>query len=220
MKRLLAAQLMAVALALLGGAGAQAASMSVDNIQWTYNFTPGAPAITANGNAAAGVTFTNEPTKVAVGNSDIVATNLRVFSAATAASPDVLTNGNYTLTLQLSTVENGTPHSTSMTFTGTLAGKFSAENANLANVFGPNSTQSALLGSYTFTVSLMAYTPPGPPDQQNAGSISAYVSISVPEPSEQTPEPSTMLLSGLGLTMLGGAAWRKRRQARANEAQA
>ena len=30
--------------------------------------------------------------------------------------------------------------------------------------------------------------------------------------SQQTPEPSTMLLSCLGLTLLGGATWRKRRQ--------
>jgi hypothetical protein len=30
-------------------------------------------------------------------------------------------------------------------------------------------------------------------------------------PTQQTPEPSSMLLSGLGLTFLGGAAWRKRK---------
>ena len=61
-----------------------------------------------------------------------------------------------------------------------------------------------------FTVSLIAYTPPGPPDQSNAGSISAHVSVTTTQTAD-LPEPSTMLLSGLGLTFLGGAAWRKRR---------
>jgi hypothetical protein len=46
----------------------------------------------------------------------------------------------------------------------------------------------------------------------NLGSISAHVNVSSVTPAS-VPEPSTMLLSGLGLSFLGGAAWRKRRQA-------
>jgi hypothetical protein len=214
MKRSFSVKLAALALALLGGTTAQATPVSAANLQWTYNFSPGSPSVVSDTNASAYIGLTNEPTKAAVGSSDIVATNLRVFSAATAAAPDTLmTGGNYSLTLVLSTVDDGVPYSTSMTFNGKLAGTFSAESANITNLFGPNSTQTVDLGSYTFTVSLVAYTPPGPPDQLNAGSIAANVSVSSAGPA-QTPEPSTMLLSALGLTCLGGAAWRKRRQAR------
>jgi hypothetical protein len=214
MKRSFSVKLTALALALLGGA-APAASIPASNLQWTYNFSPGSPSVVSDTNPSAYVQFTNEPTKAAVGNSDIVATNLRVFSAATAAAPDVISaGGNYSLTLVLSTVDNGTPYSTSMTFNGKLDGTFSAESANLTNTFGANATQTVQLGTYFFTVSLVAYTPPGPPDQLNAGSLAAHVSVSSAGPGEISPEPSTMLLSALGLTCLGGAAWRKRRQAR------
>jgi hypothetical protein len=216
MKRFFTPHLAALALVLLAGAGARADSIPPDQIQWTYNFSPGAPAVLADGNPSAGVTFTNEPTKAATGSSDVVASNLRVFSSALATSPDTITGGNYSLTLTLATTDNTGTHTGSVSFTGTLSGAFSSENANVKNMFGPNGTQTLTLGSVTFTVSLVSYTPPGPPDQANAGSISAHVDVSGQGGGIQgAPEPSTILLSSLGLTFLGGAAWRKRRRARA-----
>jgi len=209
MKRFLSAHVAALALLLMAGAGARA-SVPPDSIAWTYNFNPAVPAVLADGNPGAGVTFTNEPTKTAVGSSDIVATNLRVFSTATAGTPDTLAGStNYALTLVL-TVNDGGPHTASLTFTGKLGGAFSAESANVTNTFLDAGPKTVSLGSYDFTVSLIAYTPPGPPDQSNAGSMSAHVSVTTTQTAD-LPEPSTMLLSGLGLTFLGGAAWRKRR---------
>jgi hypothetical protein len=219
MKRLLTAPAAAIAVMLaLGAGGAKAAAIPPSSVAWNYNFSPGAPAITADGNSSAGVTFTNEPTKVAVGSSDLVASNLRVFSSATSAAPDVLTSGGaYSLNLQLSLNDNGTPITKTLTFTGKLSGTLSAESVNLVNKFGPHKKQSVDLGQYHFTVELIAATMPGPPDQTNAGSIAAHVTVSAgsggggdPQPA-QLPEPSTMLLSSLGLSFLGGAAWRKRR---------
>ena len=144
-------------------------------------------------------------------SSDIVATNLRVFSSATASAPDMITgpNGNYSMTLQLAVNDNGTPFSTNLTFTGKLFTTgpkgFSAENANVQNMFLDGGPKVADLGTIRFTVQLMAYTPPGPPDQSNAGSISAHVTVENITPS-QVPEPSAIVLSGMGLTFLGGAA--------------
>ncbi len=220
MKRFLKAPLIAVALLLGLGASARATLISPDHVQWTYDFSATAPAVTADGNPSAGVTFTNEQPKAAVGNSDIVATNLRVFSTAPGSSPDAITgsNGNYKISLVLTnTTDPGAP-SKAFTFTGTLKGTFSAENANVGNTFGPGSTQTVQLGNYNFQVSLTSYTPPGPPDQSNAGSISAHVTVTAvdggnPHPAD-VPEPSTMLLAGLGLTVLGAARWRKRRARR------
>jgi len=212
-KHVFSAHVAVLAIALFIGSAAQAGPIPPDNVAWTYNFSPGSPAVTADGNMSAGVTFTNEPTKTAVGSSDIVASNLRVFSAATAAAPDTLSaSGNYSLKLVLSTLGlNNNPVVATMTFNGKLTGPFSSENANIGNVFGPNWKQHADLGGYRFTVSLQSYTPPGPPDQTNAGSIAAHVTISNIKPAE-LPEPSTMLMTGLGLSFLGGVAWRKRRQ--------
>jgi len=226
MKRFLTASVAATALLLATGLGAQAGSVPPDSLAWTYNFSPTAPAVFADGNPSAGVTFTNDKTKPASGTSDVVVTNLSIFSTAAPTTPDKLTtNGTYTIGLTLATNDGGTVYTAPLTFTGKLGGTLSGQSAGVTNTFGPHSTQSVNLGSYTFTVSLGAYTPPGPPSQASStggptglyGSISAHVSIASndgPGPSADTPEPGTMLLSGFGLSLLGGAAWRKRRQAR------
>jgi hypothetical protein len=214
MKGLFSAHIPAIALVLLAGTCARADVLNPDNVQWTYKFSPGAPAVYADSNPSAGVTFTNEPTKTAVGSSDVVVTNLRVFSAAPGSTPDMMQkNGAYTLSLSLALTDGSNTNNTTLVFTGKLTGTLSKENANITNVFGPNnSIQTVTLGKFNFTVTLAAYTPPGPPDQTNAGSIAAHVTISdIGGTSDNLPEPSTMLLSAFGLTCLGAASWRKRR---------
>jgi hypothetical protein len=221
MKRFLTAQVAAVALVLGIGAGAQAGPIPPSQVQWTYSFTPGAPQVFADGGPTGGVTFTSESPNTAMGNSDVVATDLKVFSNAMASNPDTLTHsGGYSISMMLGTSVNGSPSSTTLTFTGKLGNgpggyAFTNSNSQVTNVFGPNATQTITLEGYNFTVSLDAYTPPGPPSQGNKGSIGATVSISPAGIGPaSTPEPSTLLLSGLGFSFLGGAAWRKRRKAR------
>jgi hypothetical protein len=215
MKRLLTATALLIAYA----TNANASPIPPDSVSWNYDWKPGTPAVTADGNPSAGVTFTDQATKAATGSSDIVATNLRVFSTATAGAPDALvSNGAYSLTLKLSTNPDGSgPYSGSLTFTGKLGGTFSGESANVTNAYDNLGTQSINLGGYTFTVTLYPFTPPGPPGQTNAGSISAHVEVSSIRPSE-LPEPGTLLLSAFGATFFGGAAWRKRRKARMAQA--
>jgi hypothetical protein len=215
MKRLLTAHVAAATLVLIMGTSARAGLVAASKVQWSYNFTPAASAVYADTNSSAGVSFTNEPTKSAVGDSDVVMTNMRVFSTADPNKPDALThNGSYKISLTLGTSANGSPMSGTLTFMGKLTGTFSAASANVSNMFGSNTTQTLTLGNYLFTVSLTAYTPAGPPDQVNAGSISAHVAISGIHVATGSPEPSSMLLAGLGLSFMGGAAWRKRRLAR------
>src|SRR4051812_41113895 len=127
MKRLLLALVPAFALLLLAGQ-AHADPITPDTLQWTYNFSPSAPAVYTDPiTQAAGVTFTNQQTKSAIGSSDVVATNLRVFSGSPGNAPDTLSsaNGAYTLTLVLAnTSEAGSP-TTTLKFTGNLSGKLS-----------------------------------------------------------------------------------------------
>jgi len=214
MKQFLTASVAALALLLTTGMGVRADLTPASGVTWTYNFSPGAPAVYADGNPSAGITFTNESTHAGGSNSNYAASNLSTFSVAPAGSPDVLiTNGAYTLSLNLATVDADGVHSGSLTFTGKLTGSFSADNSNVDNVFGPNSLQTLDLNGTLFTVSLTAYTPPGPPGSSLFGAIGAHIDVSNVTLSS-VPEPGTMLLSGLGLSFLGGAAWRKRRQAK------
>jgi len=223
MKRFFSASAVALALVLVTGAGVQASPITPASVKWDYNFTPGAPALFADGNPAAGITFTNQPLGHAKGTSDVVATNLSVFSASDADTPDVMSAGNYSLKLTLSTKDplSGHLYSANLFFAGTLSGSFSSESSNVSNEFGPNSTQVVTMGAYTFTVSLYddkgrpLYTPPGPPDPSGGpvlvGGITAHVTVAGGTTPPAAPEPSSMLLSALGLSFLGGAAWRKRK---------
>ena len=220
MKNFLTASVAALALLLMTGMGVHASPLPPGTVSWSYNFSPGAPAIFADGNPSAGVTFSNEVTKTTSASStDIAAANLSTFSTSLAGNPDKLTtHGAYSLSVLLSTTDLGGLHSQLLTFTGKLSGTFSSESSNITNVFGPNTVQTAHLGAYTFTVSLTTYTAPGIAGQSQVGAIGTHVEVSSLAPTSLTPEPGTMLLSGFGLSFLGGAAWRKRRQARVNVA--
>jgi hypothetical protein len=215
MKRFHTAHFAAAILVMFAATSARAGLVAPDHVQWSYNFTPSAGYVYADTSPTASVSFTNEKPNTAQGNSDVDVTNLRVSSTADPNHPDALmNNGAYKIAMVLGTSANGSPMSTTLYFTGKLSGSFSSASANVTNKFGPDATQTVVFGAYTFTVSVDAYTPPGPPGSLNAGSVSAHVSITSSGHIAETPEPSTMLLSGLGLTFLGGAAWRKRRLAR------
>jgi hypothetical protein len=185
------------------------------NIDWTYNWDRSPAAVLAG---TGGVSFTNEPTKAATNSSDIVATNLKVFSTASPTSPDQIgTGGGYTLTLTLTDTASGQSHI--FMWKGQLTGSFSQSSANVANTLHPDAsapplTQTFVLGNNTYTVTIGPYSPPGPPSASNSGSIAAHVDITPGGViTGKMPEPSTMLLSFVGLSVFGGAAWRRRRAA-------
>jgi hypothetical protein len=202
--------LFASALAVLFLAGTSARA---DFIDWSYNWERNPVSVASGGAGTGGVSFTDEPTKMATGNSDVVATNVRVFSSATAANPDVLPAGsNYTLSLTLTDKASGATGT--LNFGGTLSGTFSASNANVGNTFTGPLSQTLTLGNNTYTVTIGPYSPPGPPSASNAGSIAAHVDVNGGTiGNTQTPEPTTMVLGCLGLSFLGAAGWRKRKAA-------
>ncbi len=219
MKRSLLAIALAAGLLCLAGTPAWASPSTSPDVGWTYNFTP-AQSFVPSDSGSGSVSFTNEPTKSATNSSDIVVTNLKVSSTAPSSSPDSFTSsgGHWSVGLQLTDTASGA--STTMTFTGQLGGTFSATNANVTNTFtGQTSYTWTAPNGDTYKVSLVGYTPPGPPTASNAGSIAAYVQVTPAggdnggggSPSS-TPEPSTLVLSCLGLGFAGLASWRKRRR--------
>jgi hypothetical protein len=151
-----------------------------------------------------------------------VATNIRAFSSAPRNHPDTFTNNPYTLSLFLK--DNASGLSTTLAFHGVFNGFISATSANVTTTFTAPLSETVTLGHNTYTVNLGNYSPPGPPDASNAGSISAHVGVNEftvggggggtggTGGSANSPEPATLLLSCLGLSGMGLAGWRKWRQ--------
>jgi len=201
----------------LAGSQARADLIPAPNAQWSYNFTPNQSVVAADSPGTGTVSFTNEPTKGATGNSDVVVTNLKVTSTAPAIGGDTLnTSGAYKIGLVLTDQASGS-NSGTLWFTGKLGGNFSSSNANVTNKFtGTTSYTWTASNGNVYTVSLTGYTPPGPPTASNFGSISAHVTVQQPGGGTSggggAPEPSSLVLSCLGLSFAGAASWRKRRR--------
>ncbi len=213
--------LVALALLLAAGAGAQAANVPPGQVIWQYNFSPvmpspSAPVLYASDSVSnnSGITFTNDVTRTAVGPStSVVATNLKAFAPEDGTFH--FTNGAWKLSMVLSTSDATGTHTKTLFFEGKITGDYSRGHSNLKNEFVGQTSQTVALGNYDFTVSVLPVILPGPANQGIQGSIATSVAIKAaggPDPST-TPEPSTMLLSGLGLTFLGASAWRRKRRA-------
>ena len=183
-------------------------SARADFIPWMYNWSRSPSEIHADAPGTGYITLTDESLKTAVGSSDIVATNLRTFSTATLANPDVFTAKGYTLGLFLLDVASN--QSATVTFTGQLDGTLTATSANLQNTFTGTTVQTVVLGDNRYTVTIGPYSPPGIPGSANAGSIAAHASVVV----VALPEPGSLSLSGLGALFLGLARWHLRRRRR------
>lgn len=189
-----------------------ATSARADLIQWGYRWEAIPTTVTAGSGL---VELTPEIYRTARGSSDIVAANLHVQSSALPSSPDVFTplDGNYQLRLHLTDVATSTTGY--IDFFGQLQGRFSQSNSQVTNTFLAPSSQTVTVGSAVFDVSLVYYTPPGPPAQGNLGSIGGHVNVSANPDLDpaSVPEPSSLALAGLGLGAAGLAAWKRRRQA-------
>jgi hypothetical protein len=184
------------------------APASADPIPWMYSWSRSPEVISADAPGTGYITLTDEPLRTALGDSDVVATNLRTWSTASRSNPDLFTAKPYQLSLSLVDVDSG--QEGTLTFTGLLDGELTAGSSRIDNTFTGATVQSIVLGEHLYTASLGSWSPPGPPDSTNAGSISAHADISV-ESIMTLPEPGSLLLAGLGATALGFLACRPRR---------
>jgi len=208
MKRLLCLCTLALTALLLGGAQVHA-----DIIKWSYDWDAKTPAVFSDDGTGA-VTFTNEATKNATNSTFTAATNLKIISSADADHLEHLNkNGSYTLTLTITDQDSG--KSAAISFTAKLGGTFAADTSNITSTTPLStktgkSTESVTLGKHTYTVSFYSFSPPGPTQASNLGSITFRVDVGNATITN-TPEPTTMLLSLMGLSF-AGASWRMRRR--------
>ena len=193
---------LALACVLFSAGGARA-----DLIPWTYNWAPG-PTVVTSDTGAGRLVLSNEPLGHAIGDSDIVATNIHAFSSALPDAPDVFTSRTYALSLTLKDTASGATGV--FTFTGAFSGTLTAGSANIDNLFTGLTTQTLTLGGNAYTVTIGNYAPPAPPGAINAGAISAFAQVSV-NPAGAAPEPSACALACLGMVSAAGAYWRRRR---------
>jgi hypothetical protein len=174
-----------------------------DLIHWTYDWSASPRTINANSPGTGTITLTNEAHNSATGDSDIVATNLRVHSNATSANPDIFSKKSYSLTLVLTDTASGA--SGTLVFTGQLSGTATVGSANITNTFTGIGVQSMVLGDNQYTVAIGPFTPPGPPNAINSGSIGAHAKVVI----HHLPEPGAIVLGSIGISLLG-LTWLRR----------
>ena len=184
------------------------------NYQWSADpivvnaspFGPNSPATGGITLIPGAITMTGGSPGVALGNSNIVAVNLTTFSFSPSPTgePDRFNNTPYSLNITLTDIASHDARL--MSFHGLFHGTLSDTSANIRTTFTSPTTQSAMLGGNFYTVNLTSYTPPGPPSANNEGTIGAHVEV---HPLE-TPEPSSLLLCGIGLTGAIGSCVRRR----------
>ncbi len=142
-------------------------------------------------------------------NTDIVATNIRTESTATAASPDRFTNAPFLLSLSISDTQSG--ELATLQFHGVFNGRLTAQSAQVRpSLDTEDIEQSVTLGHYVYTVTMTSIVPPGPPTSTNKGSIGARATVTVRDLVTAVPEPGTLLSGALGVGLLWLALSRRR----------
>jgi len=235
MKRLLS--LLAPTLALLLCSSAHAGMVSAPNVDFGYDSGPddngkvftdtgkGYVQISNDRKNLGGNTGPSGTTRIAVAT---LTTNAGgVFGTQTFDSKVDPTLGVYNIVLTLTDLDPNDQAKfkdlkpLTFTFTGKFTGAF-GENppkngvnsgfSNVGSIF-PDAVKEGDMGSYHWKVVLDSYGYVGYPSSGKQGSLGADVTASKVTSAAIVPEPSTMLLSCLGLSLLGAARWRKGRRA-------
>ncbi len=212
--------LLVLASMLFAGHGARA--------DYYYNFGPVDSPTVYSDNSGMGINLSNQPQVGPIATSmdtNVVATTLTTFINQGVTGTDTFSTGQHS-GLALTIVDgnqNGTVQF-GLNFSGTLA----ANNSQLKVDFESGDTKSMTINGNQYTVKLDTIVPPGVPGAIPGGvGGTIYAGIYVEpggggdngggdnggggtNPPSNTPEPSTMLLSGLGLSLLSLASWRRR----------
>jgi hypothetical protein len=197
-------------------------SARADYMNWSYHWALSDGPTFASG--FSNIAFALHPGG-STGASTIPVGNFSSNSVAT--SPDAF---HATYGLALTITDNATHDSGKLTFHGLLSGTLTANGSSATNVFSDPS-QNLTLDGRIYHVGLdsvtgvtgpadgiasidanVSVTPPsGSVSNSNTGSAQTTSSQQANSPSAATaPEPSTLLLAGLGLTLCGVPCWRRR----------
>ena len=217
--------LAALAALLLTGTSSRAA-----NTPWSFNWTvTGGPDLTvknknfyhlASNTKGTYLRLSHEPHGKSAGNasgtSKLTMTRIKVFSHApphTLKPPSFNSSNPVTFTLTLTDKMSGANHH--FQYMVQFGGHADARGAQLTATFlGTTTYTDVQIGNNLYTISSPVFLKSGPPDSSKRYGI--FVTVSVTPDSSRlqgAPEPSTMVLSCVGLSFVCLAGWGKRRRA-------
>jgi hypothetical protein len=207
MKRL-STRLVATLVALLP---ATASSVRADFLDWGYHWSVNTPVI-SSGTGSVALAVVQDGT----GADKIPALSVTTTSAALPTNPDAF-HSNYNLTLTLT--DNPSSSSGSVTFAGQINGTLTASGSALTNTFLSPLTQQVTIGQHVYSVTIdPATTRLLPPGSATPPLLDALVTVSNGSQNGggnggtagNTPEPASLVLGGLGISLLGVGSWWKR----------
>jgi hypothetical protein len=203
-------------------------------MNWSYHWSIGPAPVLASGTGSVSQALGWG----GKGSSHILAAAVTTSSSASARNPDRFQK-SFALTLHLQ--DRGTRQSGALTFHGLISGTLTASSARLSESFA-TPIEHLRLGSHVYWIELPSRVTLRPPGASVVPSYYATVwvtNVSPPPPSHprvmaaalmvagasiasvpaaSTPEPSSIVLGGLGIVMLGGIGLGRYRRVRAASA--
>jgi hypothetical protein len=169
---------------------------------WTFSSAPSTGLVPPASDPGPSVVLQGN-SHLRVGNGTITGADFFTYdnsSQATAITPTAFSD---TLLIRdLASGETG-----SATFNFQLSGSVSSKAAYLSVVPTGPTTQQVHIGHYIYTITTDPFQAPQNPNPYG-GWLDFHVRV------RHNPEPSTLLLAGLGLPVVGWARWRRRRRTR------
>jgi PEP-CTERM motif len=125
--------------------------------------------------------------------------------------------GSAKFQLVLSLTDAASHKTNTLTFAGSVSGSLSVNTSTVKTTFDSPLTQTLLLGSHLYSVTLDPFSNVGIPGTTAPGFIGASVSAASvtgggPGPVTNTPEPSSLVLGGIALAGLAARRWSRLKQ--------
>jgi hypothetical protein len=171
---------------------------------WTYSTTPLTPTVSATTGSGT-INLTGETTALAIGSTPIVIAALTASSTADPTTPDKFVNAPWQVSLSIT--DGG--HTGSLTLSGVFNGTLSSGGVNLSRSFTGPPSQNVVVNGHSYTVTAGGFVPPTLADGVDTGGLGLAVDVKA----TVTPEPSSLLLCGLGAAGCAFAGWRRRKVA-------
>jgi hypothetical protein len=199
-----------------------AASQARADLTWTEDWSGSNQFLTTGSST---ITITGQPLTTVSSTSAIPSpsgnvASITFTSTADGHTPDVFNSSTGAYTLSMTVTDGPSSLSHTFTFTGYLSGPVSGgqSGANLMNNFTSPTTETfTFADGDKYTVTINSIIPPRFNFNNSKGFTGAvYASVTGLSNGgsgspNNTPEPCTLALAGLGSVFAGLAAWRKRR---------